>query len=62
MFPYGYKFEKDRLILKWIHEGLTHHYLGTSLRFSDAKSEAETFFSQLVDRNSDRASGGAGGL
>ena len=40
MFPYGYKFEKDRLILKWIDEGLTQ-----------IKSEAEMFFSQLEDRN-----------
>ena len=39
MFSSGYKFEIDRLILKWIDEGLTQ-----------IKSEAE-MFSQLEDRN-----------
>ncbi|KAG0530564.1 hypothetical protein BDA96_05G197500 [Sorghum bicolor] len=46
MFPYGYKFEKDRLILKWIHEGFVHR-----TELNGAKSEAETFFSQLVASN-----------
>ncbi|CAO2142308.1 unnamed protein product [Urochloa humidicola] len=43
MFPYGYKFDKDYLIWKWRREGLIH--------WRETKSDAETFFSQLVDRN-----------
>jgi Leucine-rich repeat (LRR) protein len=57
MFPSGYKFEKDRLIWKWIHEGLIHSSvvyweLGKNvLHEAEGNSKAEWFFSQLVDRN-----------
>ena len=51
MFPYGYKFEKDRLILKWIHEGRTYNNLFYYSHSSDAMSKAEMMFSLLVDRN-----------
>jgi len=45
MFPYGYKFEKDRLILKWIDEGFF------VLADNVIKLEAERLFSELVDSN-----------
>ncbi|XP_039822879.1 disease resistance protein Pik-2-like [Panicum virgatum] len=40
MFPRGYMFEKDCLVMKWIAKGLTH-----------SEGEAECHFSELVDRN-----------
>ncbi|XP_066340253.1 disease resistance protein Pik-1-like [Miscanthus floridulus] len=58
MFPYGYKFEKDRLIWKWIDEGffiLTGYNYGLyyfDIYFSHViKLEAERLFSELVDSN-----------
>ena len=40
MFPRGYMFEKDCLVMKWMAKGLTH-----------SEGEAECHFSELVDRN-----------
>jgi hypothetical protein len=40
MFPRGYMFEKDYLVMKWMAKGLTH-----------SEGEAECHFSELVDRN-----------
>ncbi|XP_025827706.1 disease resistance protein RPP13-like isoform X3 [Panicum hallii] len=40
MFPRGYMFEKDYLVMKWMAKGLTH-----------SEEEAECHFSELVDRN-----------
>ena len=51
MFPYGYKFEKDRLILKWLDEGffILTDYDDDDIHFF--KLEAERLFSELVDSN-----------
>ena len=40
MFPRGYMFEKDCLVMKWMAKGLTH-----------SEGEAECHFSKLVHRN-----------
>ncbi|XP_062182883.1 disease resistance protein RGA5-like [Phragmites australis] len=49
MFPYGYKFEKDRPIMRWLCEDLTDDW--DEWRNVADKEEAERYFSQLVDRN-----------
>ncbi|OEL37752.1 hypothetical protein BAE44_0001228 [Dichanthelium oligosanthes] len=48
MFPYGYKFDKDRPIMKWLCEDLTDDW-DEWRNVEDA--DAEKYFSQLVDRN-----------
>ncbi|KAL6653939.1 hypothetical protein ACP70R_007404 [Stipagrostis hirtigluma subsp. patula] len=50
MFPHGYVFDKDHLIMKWIYEGLTiteHMY---AIEPEELEDMEECFF-QLVDRN-----------
>ncbi|KAL6653934.1 hypothetical protein ACP70R_007399 [Stipagrostis hirtigluma subsp. patula] len=49
MFPKGYMFDKDRLVMKWLDEGLTPTY--TMLWDEEMYKGAERYFSQLVDRN-----------
>ncbi|KAJ1256149.1 hypothetical protein BS78_K079300 [Paspalum vaginatum] len=49
MFPSGYKLDKDRLIRKWMCDGLCSYDDDTSE--AEALADAEAFFSQLVDRN-----------
>jgi hypothetical protein len=48
MFPNGYKFDKDRPIMKWLCEDLTDDWDEWRI-VEDA--DAEKYFSQLVDRN-----------
>ncbi|KAF8673268.1 hypothetical protein HU200_048822 [Digitaria exilis] len=48
MFPYGYRFDKDQLIMKWLCEDLTDDW--DEWRNVD-HADAEKYFSQLVDRN-----------
>ncbi|KAF8700212.1 hypothetical protein HU200_034589 [Digitaria exilis] len=43
MFPYGYKFEKDRLVHQWLCEA--------SVSYFDSAEEADRYFSDLVHRN-----------
>ena len=50
MFPYGYKFEKDRLVMRWLFEGL----FGFEVFYDPGPEEEATagkYFSYLVDRN-----------
>ncbi|CAL4979978.1 unnamed protein product [Urochloa decumbens] len=48
MFPYGYKFDKDRPVMKWLCEDLTDDW-DEWRNVEDA--DAEKYFSQLVDTN-----------
>ncbi|CAO2149644.1 unnamed protein product [Urochloa humidicola] len=48
MFPYGYKFDKDRPVMKWLCEDLTDDW--DEWRNVD-DADAEKYFSQLVDTN-----------
>ncbi|TVU00524.1 hypothetical protein EJB05_54050, partial [Eragrostis curvula] len=53
MFPYGYMFDKDRLILKWFCEGIGSFGYGLDwLNFNQEEKLAEPYhFSRLVDIN-----------
>ncbi|RCV38963.1 hypothetical protein SETIT_8G184900v2 [Setaria italica] len=48
MFPYGYKFDKDRPVMKWLCEDLTDDW-DEWRNVEDA--DAEKYFFQLVDTN-----------
>jgi len=49
MFPYGYKFEKDRLVMRWLCEGLFSFEVFYA--YESEQEEEKAYFSYLVDRN-----------
>jgi len=61
MFPYGYKFEKDRLVMRWLFEGIfsfKFFYILKKKSFKffynpgpEDETKAGKYFSYLVDRN-----------
>jgi len=50
MFPYGYKFEKDRLVMRRLFEGLSIFKFFNNPR-PEEEAKAGMYFSYLVDRN-----------
>jgi hypothetical protein len=60
MFPYGYKFEKDRLVMRWLFEGLfsnevffTYYLVAIEEEEEEEEADAEAgeYFYYLVHRN-----------